>query len=313
MKKNLLVLIALLSMHYAVGQENAPATAQGQDPAFQEVYNKIKRLRPQKQTLAEKLKIFNKAVDYLEKSRNCLSGRGCTKRQAYLANFVLGAVVGLGKTLAYMGFEVVNAKVAWLDLISTELGYRYFVKERVSLFRCLTFRGCSDQTKRYLMFYLGQDIGKAAVGVLMAVFMPEKIRRYTEKRQRYQEEMQRKIDEWLRKRFGIGEEEWAQYKRGVGISVTPQLSDAVKKELGLVTERSTFEWYEILGFDSRPSAGEARKRYKVLVKKYHPDRAPEEKNELYTEVFKAIATANEKIPQETERTKSPGSSMGGID
>lgn len=185
---SLLGIVALLSMQYAVGQEGAPTASQAPDSAFKEVYNKIKSLRPKKLPWVEKLKIFNKAVDYLEKSRDCLSGTGCTKKQAYLANFALGAAVGLGQALVLLGFEVVDGRLFWLKIIATDLGYRYFVKEKVSLFRCLTFRGCSDQTKRYLMFFLGNFTGGAVSGSLISIFMPEKIKSYRKKQKEAQEE-----------------------------------------------------------------------------------------------------------------------------
>ena len=178
MKKSLLGVIVLLSMHYASGQE----PAQAPDPAFKEVFAEVTAQRPQKQSWAEKLKIFNKAVDYLEKSRDCLSGRGCTKTQAYRANFALGAALGLGRQLATVGFGVkVNKKVGLLQLISYELGYRYFVKEKVQLFRCLTFRGCSDQTKRYLMFYLGDTVGTISGNILAMIVMPKRHKRWMRK------------------------------------------------------------------------------------------------------------------------------------
>ncbi|TET33460.1 J domain-containing protein [Candidatus Dependentiae bacterium] len=313
MKKNLLIMIALLSMQVAIGQEGAPTAPQSSESAFREAYNKIKGLRKQKLPWAEKLKIFNKAVDWLEKSRDCLSGRGCSKKQAYLANFVLGTAVGLGKILVTIGFEVVDARLDWLNFIATELGYRYFVKEKVSLFRCLTFRGCSDQTKRYLMFNLGQSTGGIVAGALMSIFMPEKVKSYQEKQERVKEERKRKTEEWIRRRFGVSDEEkwrkeeekwrkeyeeWKRRKRVVGIQVTFQLSDEVKGELGLSPEISTFEWYEILGFSRVPSRTEARSKYKKLARTYHPDKAPADKKTLYEEVFMAISNANEQIPEQ---------------
>lgn len=171
---SLLGIVALLSMQYAVGQEGAPTASQAPDLAFKEVYNKIKSLRPKKLPWVEKLKKFNKVVDYLEKSRDCLSGTGCSKKQSYLANFALGAAISLGKELAYVGFKIVDGRVGLLDFIVTGLGYRYFVKEKVSLFRCLTFRGCSDQTKRFLMFNLGRVVGTISGNILAGLFMPKK-------------------------------------------------------------------------------------------------------------------------------------------
>ncbi len=178
MKKSLLGIVALLSMQHAVAQE----AAQPQDPAFKEVFAEVTAQRPQKKSWAEKLKIFNKAVDYLEGARNCLSGRECSKKQAYRANFALGATIGLGRQLALVGFRVkVNKKVSLLQLISYELGYRYFVKEKVQLFRCLTFRGCSDQTKRYLMFYLGDTVGVISGNILAMIVMPKRHKQFMRK------------------------------------------------------------------------------------------------------------------------------------
>ena len=206
---NLLIMIALLSMQYAVGQEGAPTAPQSSESAFREVYNKIKGLRKQKLPWAEKLKIFNKAVDWLEKSRDCLSGRGCSKKQAYLANFALGGAIGLGKSLLRLGFQVVDQRVTLLDFIATELGYRYLVKEKVQLWRCLTFRGCSDQTKRYLLFNLGQSAG----GISGLILMPGKAAEWKKKSEKAQRES-------LGKMLGLpAEEESGEKEEAAGPSV----------------------------------------------------------------------------------------------
>lgn len=160
MKKVLLSAVALLSIAPVLGQDaQVDVVSKG---AMQEL---IAGQRPE--SFEQKLSAFQKAVNYLDKSRDCLSGIGCTKRQTYLANYLLGAAYGFASSTAIFAFmnkhpekaKSINQLQGIPSLIVTELGYRSFVKEEVKLWRCLTFRGCTDQTKRYVFFRLGILLG----------------------------------------------------------------------------------------------------------------------------------------------------------
>ena len=162
MKKMLLSAIALTFMAPAMGRV---------DTVSKNLVQELEALPTQDQTIEQKLSSFEKAVEYLKGARDCLSGIGCTKRQSYLANYLLGATYGLAQQAAFVaiaqkdlarwegnpraGQMGLGAKLAYLQLLVNELGYRYLVKEKVHLFRCLTFRGCTDQTKRYAFYNLG--------------------------------------------------------------------------------------------------------------------------------------------------------------
>ncbi len=166
MKKVLGASLILLFMCSIIGQNALvnPASTNlllGQNGTTDSVSTNLLRdlrsLPSEPLSLDKKLFNFKKAVDYLNRARDCLSGIGCSKRQSYLANYLLGATYGFTtKTVvgAITG-DVENSHARPIDLLINELGYRYLVKEKVSLFRCLTFRGCTDQTKRYAFYNLG--------------------------------------------------------------------------------------------------------------------------------------------------------------
>ncbi len=164
MKKSLLGIVALLSMQHVVGQE----AAQPQDQAFQEALKEISAQQPRDESQEQKMQTFGRLVKYLDEARDCLSGIGCTKKQSYLANFALGGAIGFAQQLASLKSPTVGVYlgVVLLRAIANDLGYRYLVKNKVQWFRCITFRGCSDQTKRYVFYGLGLASGVLAAGLV---------------------------------------------------------------------------------------------------------------------------------------------------
>jgi len=179
MKKVLLSVLALISMAPMMGQEaQVDKVSQG---VMKEL---IAAQRPE--SFEQKLSAFQKAVTYLDKSRDCLSGIGCSSKQAYLANYLLGVAYGFATGSALHAFmsknpddaKEINRAAGLPSLIVEELGYRSFVKEEVRLWRCLTFRGCTAQTKRYLFFKLGRSFGNFAAIPFLSKAAREKVYRF---------------------------------------------------------------------------------------------------------------------------------------
>ncbi len=204
---------------------------------------------------AQKIEQFNKTVAYLQKARNCLSGKGCSKSQSYFANYSLGAAVGFARTSFFSSLpptREARANGAILALLVQDLGYRYLVVDSVHLFRCLTLRGCDEQTKRYIFYNLGISSGEMGyLGYRLAL-------------NRVQENFFITIED-----------------------------PSVKKELHLNSARNTFMWYEILGFSTPPTQNEAQKKFRKLSLIYHPDRTKKEE-ELAGKVIRILSLAKDK-------------------
>ena len=165
MKKVILSVVVLVFMNSMVGQNTQV------DQVSNSVFQKLRSLPTKSFSLTKKLLDLERAVDYLKGARNCLSGIGCSTRQSYLANYLLGATNGFAQNAAFLAIAKHNPTLWYGNLpegkpglivisfllqdLVNELGYRYLVKNKVYLFRCLTFRGCTDQTKRYAFYNLG--------------------------------------------------------------------------------------------------------------------------------------------------------------
>ncbi len=202
-------------------------------------------------SIEKKITIFNKLAGYLDKSRDCLSGIGCTKRQAYIVNFSLGAALGFidgflsvkmrgGKRV----LPEIMRKTVLLRSMVYGLGYGSLVKRGVNLFQCLAFRGCDDQTKRFLVYSAGIMGGKFT-GILSRI-----------------------APELVTTRVDTESTEIIPEKSG---DITIE-DDAVKTSLGLPEGKDEFSWFEIFGFSQKPSDAEVKKAYKKLSLKYHPDK-----------------------------------------
>ncbi len=215
---------------------------------------------PAKESLVQQVKKFQFLADWLHRSRDCLSGIGCSKKKSYLANYALGVAIGFGQGVLLTTYPHIVQKTGLLVLIARELGYRYTVREPVHLFRCLTFRGCSDQTKRYAFFNLGL-IGGIFTGSVSAIVT-------------------------LRLKVGYGE-----YARQRWVRIT---DSSIKSELGLSPTLTFYEWYKILGLDRAPSKREANKKYRKLALKYHPDKNPPG-DQLAEGVMRVLSDANDKM------------------
>ncbi len=63
------------------------------------------------------------------------------------------------------------------------------------------------------------------------------------------------------------------------------------------------EYYDILGVKRDTSKSQIKKSYYKLAKKYHPDKAPEDKNEEYTKQFQKIGEAYEILSDDDKRKK----------
>jgi hypothetical protein len=61
------------------------------------------------------------------------------------------------------------------------------------------------------------------------------------------------------------------------------------------------DWYDILDVDPNATSKEIKKRYKEMVKKYHPDTAPEEKKEEFNQTFILIGRAYEILSDPEKR------------
>ena len=61
------------------------------------------------------------------------------------------------------------------------------------------------------------------------------------------------------------------------------------------------EYYDILEINKKASQSEIRKAYYKLAKEYHPDKAPTDKEEEYTEKFQKISFAYETLSDEEKR------------
>lgn len=325
MKKALFLLIGL----------QVVISAAAQDQPVQEALGEIATQRePQKELFAQKLKKFKSVVNYLNTARDCLRGIGCSKRQSYLANFALGAAIGAGNGLFQVALtikvmkektrpgdiairkelvETTAGALLLLDLIATELGYRYIAKDKIQVFRCLTFRGCNDQTKRYVFFKLGS----ISSWLVVFNFMAAKGRRKEAQRQKegveFLWEKNPRTGRWEGAyRKGSKADEWARFYEnfygvpGAGAGPAPetfveqtlgsvQVKDAeVKQALKLSPEQEYFQWYEVLGFAEPPDNETACRAYRRLTLKYHPDKYREEEaKKKAEEVFKAIANARE--------------------
>lgn len=62
------------------------------------------------------------------------------------------------------------------------------------------------------------------------------------------------------------------------------------------------EYYDILGVDKQCSQKDVKKSYHKLAKKYHPDKAPDDKKEEYTQKFQKINEAYEILANEEKRS-----------
>ena len=272
------------------------------------MFRELRALPRKAQTFAQKLLNFEKAIDYLKGARDCLSGIGCTKHQSYLANYLLGAAYGFAQSQAFKALmyksptrwaaEVdletgkikkigLGAKLLLLDLLVTELGYRYLVKDRVYLFRCLTFRGCTDQTKRYAFYRLGIMSGRLVTKLQLSI----QSKRYMAAAER--QRPQREYEERMREEH---------------IEIT---DSEVKKTLGLDLGSKFFNWYEVFGFTATPTKRNREKKYRQLSRRYHPDKTRDvDKKELYTTIQGVLNAAHEKseqrfVPSEPEYLALP--------
>ncbi len=134
------------------------------------------------------------------------------------------------------------------------------------------FRGCDDQTKRYLFYYLGLWSGQ--FGYLG----------YTASLNKMFQEHQGSDRENI---------EYRDFDRRF---ITIHDRD-VKRELNLSPTQSEFFWYELLGFSTVPTQREAEKKFRQMFRIYHPDITT--KNYLLAEkVMKVISEA--KIIAHTE-------------
>lgn len=161
--------------------------------------------------------------------------------------------------------QMANKVRSQLDLLlffADELGYRYTVKESVHLFRCLTFRGCTDQTKRYMFYSLGSISGKilafAAFEGAYAAFIYER---------------------------PTADIKSTQAKR---ISIE---NDIVKEALGLPKNRNSFMWYEILGVQENANEEKRKKAYRKLSLKWHPDKQRKDSDIVFPIINIAADTA----------------------
>ncbi len=299
--------------------------AQAQDQAAQEVLKEVSTLQePKKESMAQKIKKFNRVVKYLDGARDCLRGIGCSKGQSYLANLALGVAIGFGNGLVsslllskQLGEraeefketpreETVGGGLMLLDIIAADLGYRYLVKDKVQLFRCLTFRGCSEQTKRYAFFKLGSlPTFVTTVALMGKRYRTEEARKQAagyESRWIWDEKSKKWKKEWRKPKHEAPGFDWSSYRQYSSEEPRPagpvfgsvRIADAeVKKELGLKADGEYFQWYEVFGFDHNPGRDIARKQYRRLSAQYHPDVTKLEDKKLAEEVFKAIANAGE--------------------
>ena len=125
------------------------------------------------------------------------------------------------------------------------------------LFRCLTFRGCTDQTKRYAFYNLG--IWSGRIGAVLGMIG-----------------------------YKVAEQKWQE--RYITVE-----NDEVKEALGLDKAKTAFLWYEILGFKKAPALNKAKIEYRQKSRKYHPDKARDEQMRLlYTEIQQALNAAQDK-------------------
>jgi DnaJ family protein A protein 2 len=72
------------------------------------------------------------------------------------------------------------------------------------------------------------------------------------------------------------------------------------------------EYYDILGVKRNADTSEIKKAYYKLAKKWHPDKAPPDKSEEYTEKFKKIAEAYDVLSDEDKRKKYDQFGKNGI-
>lgn len=288
MKKSIILLIGLQIVVPVVAQnQETPvvleAIAGQDDPEILAAAVQKKTLR---ESFVQKIRKFHKVADFLNTSRDCLSGIGCTKKQSYWANYALGTAIGFGTGLLSLGYREVMQKLSFLTLLTQELGYRYLVKKKVYLFRCLTFRGCDDQTKRYAFYELGLVSG--GIGVAFAYVLT------------HQEEIKKQAAEQAEAGFS-----WEKFFEDMVeniIQTSIKITNVnVKKELGLLSDRNDFAWYQVLGFKEEPSSKEAKTAYHKLSVKYHPDRFSDK--ELGGEIMKVLNAAKEKIPAESRKAE----------
>ncbi len=307
MKKVLLSVIALVSMNGAVGQETQV------DQTSSSLYKQLKAMPASMASAAKKILELRKAAAYFKEAgtRNCLSGINCSKRQAYIANFLLGASYGFvqGFSTAALMADPLNPQeevLAAVELVSTlvaDLGYRSLVKNKVNLFRCITFRGCDEQTKRYAFFTLGRYSGQ--IGAFSSIALHHELKERSERYEarKFQKQAQAARQESRKK--SKQQAESSQQRSGRQHSQSrPHVAtcegkfikiedDNVKKELGLEGGKSSFQWYKILGFQDCPNTNDAKRSYRQKVLKYHPDKAPEAQKPLFGEVMKALSNAKD--------------------
>lgn len=150
MKKNLFLYIFV---SLSLSSTLLPILAQNQPPesSVQKALALIAKQKPI-ESLKEQTRKFHTVVDQLKGARDCINAIGCSKIQSYLVNFALGAAVGF----AQKKLLDPSLGVAIALNVTNKLAYaQYIAKDPVYFLRCLTFRGCDEQTKRFAFFWIG--------------------------------------------------------------------------------------------------------------------------------------------------------------